>query len=531
MTLGTQWVFAHYEGRSLNFFQALLFVMETLTTTGYGEQVPFSSNLTVLWAVLLMVTGFIQISVWLTSIASTWVQTHLQTLPPRRAPAGMKEHVIICGAGPVGEFLAQELRQAGLAYVLVDDRRRVLEGQMRQGLTVVEGDVRQVETLQAVHIESARAILSTLSDTEDASVALVARALRADLPFYCTVEHADNERFLRAAGATEVVLAKRTLGERLGWLATAPLAGMVDRLWGQESGLAVCTVPVLPGSPLAVPTLREARIRERTGANVLGLWSHGHFFPATSPEMPLRAGDVLIAAGRNEELEKLRVLSAGAARPISPAGQPVLILGFGDVGLAAAERLEAAKLPYRVLSLTLPDGVHCDWVQGDATNVDDLKRAGVESVGRCIVALNDDTRSVFATLMVRQLNPGLRIAARANSVEAVTRLYLAGADNVLSVSEIASAQLARFVNAAGKGSPTLEEVDSRLVPVPDSLVGKSLASGEVGNRTGCIVVAIRTGEGQIEVNPSPNRVLQKGESLFLFGTHEQFTRFGREFGR
>ncbi|MFZ5825964.1 MAG: potassium channel family protein [Bacillota bacterium] len=531
MTVGTQWVFARYEERTLTVPEALLFVMETLTTTGYGEQLPFKSGVTAIWAVVLMVTGFVQISVWLTSLASTWVQNHLQTLPPRHAPAGFKDHVIICGAGAVGEFLARELKQAAIDYVLVDDRRRVLEGHMRDGLVVLEGDVRHAETLQAARIGTARAVVSTLNDTDDASVALVVRALSGDLPFYCTVEHVENERFLRAAGASHVVLAKRTLGERLGWLATAPLAGMVDRLWGDDAGLNVATVPILPGSQLAAPTLREAKIRERTGANVLGLWSHGHFIPATGPDLPLYPGNVLIAAGTPTDLERLKALSAGHARPIAPATGPVLILGFGDVGRAAAQRLQAANIPYRVLSLKLPEGIEGDWVQGDATSTEDLQRAGIEQVGRCIVAIDDDTRSVFATLLVRQLNPGLRIVARANSIEAVTRLYLAGADNVLSVSEIGGAQLARLLQASGKGLPTLEDVETRLVPVPSSLVGKNLVSGQVGKRTGCIVLAIQTQSGTVEITPSPKRILFAGEKLVLFGTAEQFDQFTDAFGR
>ena len=59
MTVGTQWVFARYEERALTVPEALLFVMETLTTTGYGEQLPFKSGVTSIWAVVLMVTGFV----------------------------------------------------------------------------------------------------------------------------------------------------------------------------------------------------------------------------------------------------------------------------------------------------------------------------------------------------------------------------------------------------------------------------------------------------------------------------------------
>ncbi len=530
LSAATQVIFSAYEGKDLHFHEALIFVVETLTTTGYGEQLPFLSPVTTLWSLFLMATGFVVIVVWLTSILSSWLAERFQTLPPRQAPPRMEHHVIICGAGPVGRFLAEDLEALEVPYILVDQDRNQLERLMRQGLQVMEGDPGQFETLQAARIEACRALVATMDDPEDANTCLVARALRPDLPLLATAEHDANEPYLRAAGASHVISAKRSLGERLGYLATAPLAGELDRLWGSVSDLKVCQVPVLPGSALDSVTLMEARIRERTGATILGMWQHGHFVPAPHAETRLRPGQVLIAAGRPEHLERLKTVSQVHARPLTNPHPETLVLGYGDVGRAAVRVLQSKSIPFRILSLRASEDAKLPWLEGDATDGGALLRAGIREVGRCIVALDDDARSVFATLMARELNPGLRIVARANNIETVPRLYLAGADNVLSVSEVAGAHLTRQVLPRDLRPPALDDLSTREVPVPKGLVGKSLISGQVSSRSGCLVIGIRLPGGEMEANPSPQRMLRQGERLVLFGTEEQFERFHEAFG-
>ena len=60
----------------------------------------------------------------------------------------------------------------------------------------------------------------------------------------------------------------------------------------------------------------------------------------------------------------------------------------------------------------------------------------------CIVALNDDDVNIFTTLMARNLNPGIRILARANEPPSVEKLYRAGADYVALLHGSAGRRLA-----------------------------------------------------------------------------------------
>ena len=136
-------------------------------------------------------------------------------------------------------------------------------------------------------------------------------------------------------------------------------------------------------------------------------------------------------------------LGRWAVDQIGP-GRRALVLGAGDVGQAAAAVMRAAGLPARALSLTAPL-TGADWLRGDATDASALAAAGIAHVDACVVALDDDARAVFATLVARRLAPDLLIAARANTLTAVDDLRLAGADYVLSVAEVAGDRLAALL--------------------------------------------------------------------------------------
>jgi voltage-gated potassium channel Kch len=67
-------------------------------------------------------------------------------------------------------------------------------------------------------------------------------------------------------------------------------------------------------------------------------------------------------------------------------------------------------------------------VVGDVTEKSTLREAGLTEASTVIIAISDDTTTVFATLVIRELNPEAEIIARADATESVRKLYQAGAD-------------------------------------------------------------------------------------------------------
>jgi len=60
--------------------------------------------------------------------------------------------------------------------------------------------------------------------------------------------------------------------------------------------------------------------------------------------------------------------------------------------------------------------------------------------------------------------------------------------------------------------------------VNKKLEGKSLRQSDIRKKTGCSVIAITNGE-KLDINPDPDRVMEKGEVLILMGQFEGESRY------
>lgn len=116
------------------------------------------------------------------------------------------EHVIVCGYGRSGQYLARLLESEQIAFFALDlDPERVREAG-EAGDAVVFGDAAKREVLMAAGVMRAKAMVITFADTHASERIIdVVRQLRRDLPVIVrTIDDTDMAQ-LRAAGADEVV--------------------------------------------------------------------------------------------------------------------------------------------------------------------------------------------------------------------------------------------------------------------------------------------------------------------------------------
>ena len=89
----------------------------------------------------------------------------------------------------------------------------------------------------------------------------------------------------------------------------------------------------------------------------------------------------------------------------------------------------------------------CDglYVEGDATDDDVLRAAGIDRARALVAALNTDADNLYVTLSARRLRPDLFIVARARMEAAEAKLTQAGADRVVNPQSIGGARMAALV--------------------------------------------------------------------------------------
>ena len=510
-----RWGMATFQGRSVTLLESFHIVVETFTTTGYGET---AGQWTEPGMLLLMdamqVTGVALIFLTLPVFLVPLVEESLRTDPP--TATRLTDHVVICSHSPRGDTLVHELEATGVPYVFVEaDRERAVELH-ESGYEVVHGDPEAVPVLEAANVDEAIAVVADADDEINASIVLSARQVGPEVRIVSLVEDAPAADYHRYAGADEVVMPRRLLGESLaGKVATAVRTDVGDAVEiGDE--FEIVELLVQRDSHVAGRTVAESGIGD-TGANVIGAWFRGEFVSPPPPDELIDEHTVLLVSGRDGQLERLKELTLSETRRRRRG--TVVVVGMGEVGTTVADALAAADVPTTLVDRTDAPGVD---VVGDATERTTLDAAGVDEARSVVLALDDDTTTVFATLAIKQFAPETEVVVRANETDSVRKLYRAGAEYVLALATVSGRMLASTVLDEEVISPdTQVEVVRTTAP---GLVGRSLAGADVRARTNCTVIAAER-DGDLITDVGPEFVVEAGDTLVVAGLDADVNRF------
>lgn len=514
---------AVWEGRPRPLYQSLEVVIQSFTTTGYGEDAPWQSPQMNVLVILMQFTGIGLILTAVDIFAVPWLQNVLSPETPTSLPK-RESHVVICAHTSRTDALITELAAREQSYVLVEPDEEQAQQLHQDDCEVIHGDPESTAVLEAAHVGTARAVVADSGDDTNASIVLSVRAVNPDVQVVTLVEDAELAQYHDAAGADEVLSPRQLLGRSLAAeLPTAVTASVDDSVVIGEA-FELVELAIEEGSELAHATFATADLRERFGVNVLGAWVEGEFQTPVDPDTELEPGTRLLAAGEPDRLTALRDATASTVRRLS--SQRVIVAGYGDSGQAAHEALADTSSEVTVLDSVAKDTVD---VVGDARDPTVLQEAGIDDASALLLMVGDDTAATLSTLIARKQNPDVRIVVRANEEANTQKLYRAGADYVQSLATISGRMLA---------STVFEDEDvltySKQINVvrlsADSLAGTTISEAAIRENVGCTVVAIvRDGETITDFDPDSFE-FQTGDAVIVAGTDDSTTEFESEFG-
>ena len=534
--LNTYLFYSYYpllENKSLSWSESLLFVVESMTTVGYGELLPFSSEITRLLAIQIMLSGVIMIFVVIPLLLAPFLTTLLAPAPPRRTPHHLSGHTIVMGYNELTSSVIDSLAISDHDIIIIEqDKGKALEiaTRYRKHAYVIWGDYTDPDTWSAAHTASAQYVVVCLDERQTASIVLGIRA-QVKGKIISVVDKLSFDRYLRYAGADYVLSPKHTTGTLLARHAvfnpngdTEPDIPGLDRIninfhdaAGKE--LRLINIPLVFGCCAAFKSLFELRLFERFGVIVPFLWKAGKFIPSPGDDIVVDNTTSLFLFGGGESIvTALREEFSTDACTDALA----VIAGFGDVGAAAYQKLSASGVSCIVVDSKKQD---VEQVIGNAEDEDVLKRARIEEARFCIVALNDDDVNIFTTLMARNLNPVIRILARANEPASVEKLYRAGADYVALLPRIGGQTIARIV-LADTITILLELPNGDLVILNHVRTTYPRPVRWFISKTGVRIIGIEK-SGRSVVAPDPDEILDEGDAVIAVGNTKQLKKFIR----
>jgi len=232
----------------------------------------------------------------------------------RRAIESLRDHYIICGFGRVGRRVADEFRHEGAQFVVLDFSAEAKEAAAEAGALFIEGNGTDDDDLHAAGLERARGLVAASDDDADnLYITLSARAQNDRLLIVARASTEDAAKKLQLAGADRVVQPYQAAGRVMANLLLRPQVTAFVDVVTTASGhdLRFEEIEVTPESGQGGKSIRELDIRRLTGALVVALRKRdGSFDTTPTPEAVLDVGDVLIAAGTEEELRLLERIFA-----------------------------------------------------------------------------------------------------------------------------------------------------------------------------------------------------------------------------
>lgn len=521
-------IMLYAENREFSWITGFYWTLTVMSTLGFGD-ITFESDMGRFFSIVVLLSGTVLLLIMLPFafirfFYAPWLEAQIHTQTPREVPEDMEGHVIICSYDTIAPNLIKRLIHNNIPYFVIEPDSATSAQLFQDGISAIYGNPDSRKTYERLRADKARLIFANAEDTTNTNIILTVREIAPNVPIAAVAANVDSIDIFELSGATHVLPLKQQLGEHLA--NRIGIGNERTKIIGEFENWLVLEFTV-HGTQFEGKRLRETKIRESCGVNIIGVWNRGHLLPA-DPEMILTEFCVPVAVGTKEKIANLeqKIITNESTE------EAVLILGGGKVGRAAARALK--RNGQRVFMVDqnkqmrkkigdLPDR----FVVGDAADRETLFEAGLEESSLVILSTNNDAVNIYLSIYCRRLKPNIRIVCRITHERNLEAIHRAGADFVLSYAPLGAESVISIIQ---NRNPIImgEGVEFFTVDLPNSLAGKTLAESRIGSKTGLIVLAIREND-IVLANPLPDTVLSKNCKLNILGTTEQLQKFKESF--
>jgi len=523
-------IMVQVEGQDHSWITGLYWTLTVMSTLGFGD-ITFETDIGRFFSIVVLLSGIVMLLIvlpfaFIRHFYVPLLESNKKNRVPREVPALTKNHILLCSYDVIARDLTERLKQENTPYyILEDDLAKALEHHDNH-LPIIFGELDRKETFIQANIENAKLVVVNRNDFENTKIILTIRDLAPGVPIVAIATDEESVDVQELSGANHVLPVKRWLGEQLANRVNAQHAK--SQPIGHYEDLSIAELPVL-NTPLVSKTIKEARLREKFGVSVVALWERGVLKPVRGNET-LGFESVLVIIGNKEQLQSIDEIFLNYN--INP--NPVLLIGGGRVGLAAAKSLHKNNIPVNLID---KDPVICSKASqychkvfaGRASDYELLKEAGILKAPSILLSTNDDTMNIYLASYCRQLNKELRIVSRISESRNIDLIHKAGANFVLSFATLGSEAVLSIskeqtLNILGEGITLFS------TSVPDSLEGKTLAESGIGAKTGLSVIAIKQ-QSEVITLLSANTIVPSDAEIVMLGNIEMQSIFNEVFNK
>ncbi len=216
-----------------------------------------------------------------------------------------------------------------------------------------------------------------------------------------------------------------------------------------------------------------------------------------------------------------------------------IVCGYGRIGRVLCmhflahptSKLVVIENDPRLIETMDSDGVL--YINGDASEEDNLLKAGIQNAKAIIAVLATDTDNVFLVLTARQLNPDIFILARSSNIRTRSKLMAAGANRVESPYEIGAVSMAQrllrpsvtsFLDLVFAYNRKDIQMDEIPVDPASPLANVMLRDSGIRQKFNLIIIAVRKPDGDMLFNPSYETMIKGGDTVIAMGKSDNLAQ-------
>lgn len=257
-------------GGKVSVVDALYMVFITVATIGYGEVFDMANNPGArVFTIFIGLIGIGTLSYLFSAVTAFVLDTNInhayRRLRMERTLAAMTGHYIICGAGRVGSYIADELLRTERQFVVIDPSESVVDAHCeRTGHHIaMNGDATDDDVLLRAGVERCQGVFAVSGDdSKNLVISLSARQLNPAARIVARVHDPRNADKTRRAGADEIVSPDYTGGMYLASVMLRPQAmNFLDMILRADNNLRVEEI-IVPDSFTACTVASLGQSRE-----------------------------------------------------------------------------------------------------------------------------------------------------------------------------------------------------------------------------------------------------------------------------
>jgi len=314
LAAGTAW-FAMVEDFTV--LDGLYMTVITVSTVGFREVHELDGSGRI-FVVFLIISGLTVLTYTLGSVGRVIIEGSIERYVGRKRMLRdidkLRNHYIVCGHGRMGQILCEELTKEGVPFVVVEGDPESAEDLMAKGYMVVKGDATEDEVLRNAGVMRAKGLVAVVSrNVDNLYITLSARVMcREENPGLYILSRATDRQAcdkIERAGADRVISPYVIGGMRIVQALLRPTVSDFLEIATRSGGLDLMFEELAIGSdsPLNGVALKDSGIRKSYDVVVIAIKKHtGEMVFNPGPESVLHNGDMLVALGDKDQLDRMR---------------------------------------------------------------------------------------------------------------------------------------------------------------------------------------------------------------------------------